>query len=122
VVVAALIGTGQLAAEARAHLSQPCTAPELVDLEVGSALRRLAQGQRVSAQRAKAAIEDLRALPIERVPHRPLLERCWSLRGSVTFYDAAYVALAELLGTSLVTTDQRLTRAPGTSCPITVLR
>ena len=42
----------------------------------------------------------------------------WELRGNLTAYDAAYVALAELLGAPLVTLDTRLARAPGTRCEI----
>jgi predicted nucleic acid-binding protein len=42
--------------------------------------------------------------------------RAWELRGSVTYYDASYVALAELLDAPLVTLDPRLARAPGPRC------
>lgn len=35
------------------------------------------------------------------------------MRDTLTAYDAAFVALAELLGVSLVTCDARLARAPG---------
>jgi predicted nucleic acid-binding protein len=68
------------------------------------------------------ARDDLRSLPIRRVPHPPLLERCWELRANLTTYDAAYVALAELIDAPLVTLDARLAEAPGPTCPIEVLR
>ena len=45
-------------------------------------------------------------------------DRVWQLRGILTSYDASYVALAELLGATLVTLDKRLARAPGTHCAI----
>ncbi len=48
---------------------------------------------------------DLVALPLHRVPHRTLLPRCWSLRESLTIYDASYVAVTEQLGAILVTAD-----------------
>jgi predicted nucleic acid-binding protein len=61
---------------------------------------------------------DLRALPIERVPHTALLERAWALRHNLTPYDAAYVALAEALGAPLLTADRRLARASGPRCAV----
>ncbi len=70
------------------------------------------------AERALAALADL---PMRRAPHRPLLRRCWDLQRTVTAYDAAYIALAEAFGTTLVTADARLSRAPGVRCHVTVL-
>lgn len=89
-------------------------APELLDLEVVSALRRLVSSGDTSAARAADAIEDLRELPIERHPHGPLVPRVWDLRASLTAYDASYLALAESLrdsGAPLLTTDGRFARA-----------
>ena len=116
VVVEALIDDGELGRAARGALTGRCSAPELVDLEVGAVLRRLVLAGRLSERRAGSAVQDLHDLPLERVSHRPLLERCWALRGSVRFYDAVYVALAELLAVPLVTTDARLAAAPGPHC------
>ena len=65
---------------------------------------------------------DLQAIPIQRVDHTALLERCWELRDNLTTYDAAYVALAEALQVTLLTGDQRLARAPGPTCPIEVIK
>jgi predicted nucleic acid-binding protein len=39
----------------------------------------------------------------------------------LTVYDAAYVALAELLGVTLLTGDRRLARAPGVRCRVEVV-
>jgi predicted nucleic acid-binding protein len=36
-------------------------------------------------------------------------------------FDAIYMALAEALGTTLITLDARLARAPGPACPIEVV-
>lgn len=96
-------------------------APELIDLEVSSVLRRLHVGGQLSARRAELALADLIALPLRRVPHRLLVARCWSLRENLTTYDASYVALAEQLGALLVTADSRLPRAPGVRCDVQVL-
>ena len=59
------------------------------------------------------ALEDLRALDMDRHPHEPLLERVWGLRENLTTYDAVYVALAEALDARLLTCDGRIGRAPG---------
>jgi predicted nucleic acid-binding protein len=51
-----------------------------------------------------------------------LLERIWELRENLSAYDATYVTVAETLETPLLTADARLARAPGPTCPITVVR
>lgn len=108
--------------QARARLrDEALTAPELIDLEVPSVLRRLSRGGQLPARRAELALSDLLALPLRRMSHRPLLRRCWSLRENLTTYDAAYVALAETLGLVLVTSDARLSHAPGLHCDVEVL-
>ena len=98
------------------------TAPELIDLEVASVLRRVAATGRLQERRADLALSDLLDLTLRRAGHRPLLRRCWELRHTVTSYDAAYVALAEALDVTLVTADARLSRAPGITCAVEVLR
>lgn len=86
------------------------------------AWRRLAAAGRLEERRADLARADLRSLPIDRVPHAPLLDRCWALRTNLTVYDAAYVALAELLDVPLLTADARLAATPGPRCVIEVVR
>lgn len=86
-------------------------APHLLDLEVISVLRKKLASREMTEGRAVEALEDLAALPIERYPHQPLAERIWQLRSNLTPYDAAYVALAELLDAELLTSDARLARA-----------
>lgn len=107
---------------ARARLrGQSLVAPELVDLETTSVIRRQLRGGHLDARRAELALADLVSLPLQRAPHRPLLARCWALRQNLTVYDAAYVALAELLDVVLVTADTRLSSALGVSCQLDVL-
>jgi predicted nucleic acid-binding protein len=85
--------------------------PELIDPEVLHALRRhLAVGD-MSVSQASAAVSDLAEMPLVRYPHLPFVARAWELRAQLTAYDALYVALAEALGATLVTTDHRLGRA-----------
>jgi len=108
---------------ARARLGRAGSlhAPELVDLEVLSVLRRAALGGVLDGRRAGLARTDLRELPLERYTHVAFLERIWELRATLTAYDAIYVALAEALGCPLLTADARLARAPGPTCPVEVL-
>lgn len=92
-----------------------------MDLEVASILRRHNRLGLVDDRRARLALVDLAALPLQRAPHLPLLSRCWELRENVTSYDAAYVALAEVLGSVLLTADRRLAGAPGLRCEIELI-
>lgn len=96
-------------------------APELVDLEVVSVLRRAARAGRLEERRSAQALADLATLPLRRVSHLPLLPRLWELRDNLTTYDAVYVALAEVLGVLLLTADGPLKRAAGIRCEIEVL-
>jgi len=88
-------------------------APHLIDVEVAQALRRYVREGDLGADTAMAALQDLRSLDLERHPHEPLLDRVWALRGNLTAYDATYVALAEALGSVLLTCDAKLAHAPG---------
>src|SRR5689334_23095112 len=72
-------------------------APHLIDLEVLSALRSLEARKLLTTADATKAANDLLAVPLVRYPHDSLLARTWPLRGNLTAYDAAYVALAERL-------------------------
>lgn len=88
-------------------------APHLLDVEVTQVLRRLEGAGTVSTSRATEALQDLTALRIVRHPSSALLLRVWELRQNLSAYDGLYVALAEALEAPLVTTDHRLSRAPG---------
>ena len=122
VVVTALGDDGPDGDRARLRLrGERLVAPHVMDLEVTSAWRRLAAAGHLEERRSGIALADLRTLRVDRVAHGPLLERCWDLRAILTVYDAAYVALAEVLDATLVTADSRLAAAPGARCPIEVL-
>jgi predicted nucleic acid-binding protein len=118
VLATALGDDGRDGDTARERLAgQDLVAPEIIDLEVTSAWRRTLSDDR----RATLALTDLAELPMQRASHLPLLPRCWEFRHNLTPYDAAYVALAEALDVSLLTADERLSRAPGIRCAIELL-
>lgn len=123
VLVVALADDGTDGEVARTRLRhETLAAPELIDLEVASVLRRQDRAGLLGTRRANLALTDLAALPMQRAPHGPLLPRCWDLRHNLTTYDAAYVALAEALGATLLTGDRRLAHATGPTCTIELLR
>ena len=86
-------------------------APHLLDVEVLQVLRRYAHRGVLNEDRGAEAVDDFLALPIERYAHDLLAERIWDLKENLTAYDAAYVALAELLRAPLLTRDGRLAKA-----------
>ncbi len=85
-------------------------APELLDYEVLSALRRRELRDQMGPTRALEALDDLHEIPIKLHRTRSLHERAWMLRHNLTAADAIYAALAEALGASLLTTDRALAR------------
>ena len=97
-------------------------APALVLFEAANIFRRQALAGLLDETQAMLAHADLLSLPLQLWPYAPLAERAWQLRANFTIYDAAYVCLAELLGTSVVTLDTRLAAAPGARCPVVALR
>lgn len=88
-------------------------APHLIDLEVAQVLRRYAAAGELAPERGRTALADFVDFPIHRYPHDILLPRIWELRGNLTAYDAAYVALAEALDAALLTRDRKLAAATG---------
>lgn len=115
-LVELLVGGTPRAAKLAARIALPnesLHAPHLIDLEVVSVLRGLEARKLVSPQTAAQANADLLALDLMRYPHDTLVPRAWQLRGNLTAYDAAYIALAEGLASPLVTCDGKLAMAPG---------
>lgn len=92
--------------------------PHLIDVEIGQVLRRLAARGDITAERAGTALAHWSSLDLERHPSAPFLDRIWALRDDFSAYDAMYVALAEILQAPLLTGDERLAGAPGTSARI----
>ena len=116
-VLELLLGTtaGRAIAGRIADPAESLHVPHLVDVEIAQALRRYVREGQLEAPVAASALDELRSLDLERHSHEALLDRVWRLRENLTAYDAVYVALAEALGTKLLTCDGRLARAPGMS-------
>jgi predicted nucleic acid-binding protein len=87
-------------------------APELLDVEVLSVLRRAVLHREITEQRAVLAIEDLVDWSIDRIPHKPLVWLAWQNRNNLSAYDAFYVAAARISDAPLLTADGPLSRAP----------
>lgn len=112
---------GQLA-RTRFAAASAVSAPDLLDVETVSVLRRRWLAGDLSDERFRGAVDDLLALPITRFPVGPLMVRAFELRANITAYDACYVALAEALDCPLITADRRLANAPMTTCATEVLQ
>ena len=96
-------------------------APNFIDVEVLSALRRLEFGGHISAKRAREAVSDFRQFNIMRFDLAELVPEIWRLRHNISSYDAAYVALANVLDIRIVTRDRRLAKAPGHAATVVLL-
>jgi predicted nucleic acid-binding protein len=103
-------------------LREELHAPHLIDIEFTSALRRLVLKGGLDGVIAGYALERLRMWRIERHMHTLLVGRIWELRDSISAYDAAYVALAEILGAPLVTCDAKLSRSHGHRAQVILLQ
>ncbi len=96
-------------------------APDVVNPEVLSMLRRVERRGTLTAQRAVQAVDDLMDAPVRRFSTLPLLAEAWTLGANVTPADACYVVLARVLRCPLVTADRNLSRAPGLGIPLVMV-
>ena len=88
-------------------------APELIDAEVLSVLRRAVLRGHLEEARALMALDDLTDWPVDRVSHRSLARLAWQHHRNVSAYDAFYVAAARTYDLPVLTADGRLSRASG---------
>ncbi len=96
-------------------------APELMDAEVLSVLRKAVLDGGLSNDRAQAAIEDLAIWQVRRISHRHLTRIAWRYRHNLSAYDAFYVAAAYAQNATLLTADRRLSRASGLDIDIRIV-
>jgi predicted nucleic acid-binding protein len=95
--------------------------PHLIDLEVANGLRRMVSSRQLDDKAGWKALDVFRRLGLTRYPAFAMIDRVWELRDNVSAYNAAYVALAELLNCPLLTADARLSRVAGIRCAVTVV-
>jgi predicted nucleic acid-binding protein len=120
-VIAVLLDSGSDGQWATARLADAeLFAPTLLPYECANVLRRAELSGAIGADQAAQAHADLLDLAIDLWPYDLLATRAWELRANLSSYDAAYVALAEIVTAPLVTLDQRILRAPGITCSVSV--
>lgn len=95
-------------------------APHQAPFEVANILRRHELTGLLGTDVAQQAHADLIDLGIELWPYEVLAPRAWALRSNLSLHDAAYVALAEMTGSTLVTLDRRIAGAPDLRCHVAV--
>lgn len=94
--------------------------PEHALIETVSALRSMTLRGSFPREQLADAVRRLAEFELDVWPTPPILGRVVELMHNATAYDAAYIALAEELSTSLVTLDRRLTAVPGIRCVVRV--
>jgi predicted nucleic acid-binding protein len=114
-------GTVGRASRTRLRGIDGMAAPDLIDVETVAVLRKRWSCGDLTEQRFSEAIGDLEDLDLIRYPVLPLMRRAFELRANATAYHATYVALAEMIGCTLLTADARLAAAPTVRCPVEVI-
>lgn len=94
--------------------------PEVFYVECGAVLRRWDLNGVLSPAEISQAIDALLAWPLRVTQLRGLFVDAWKMRANVTFADGVYVALAQRLGSDLLSDDRRLANTP--RLPVRVLR
>ena len=87
-------------------------APEMIDAEVLSVLRRAVLNHHIEESQALIVLSELTEWAVERISHRYLVRLAWQHRHNVSAYDALYVAVARVYELPLLTADGRLAQAP----------
>jgi len=117
IVAAALVDDAPHAGWALGTIaSDELAAPDHLMVEVAQMIRRWRLSGDLTPNDAEAAHGQLCALDVSLRPYATVADRVWELHPNVSAYDAAYVALAEMLEAPLATLDARLARATGPGC------
>jgi predicted nucleic acid-binding protein len=94
------------------------SAPELALFEAANVLRRRETAGLLAAAEARDAHQQLLELPLDLWGYATVAAAAWELRQALTIYDAAFVALAQVLQVPLLTLDRRLARAHSLPCQV----
>jgi predicted nucleic acid-binding protein len=97
-------------------------APDILIAESFSGLRRMWLRDIFGFQHFARSLTALLALPIELTRSEELVFSALRYRSNISAKDSLYVALASELNCPLITTDVRLSRAPGLRCEVLVLQ
>jgi predicted nucleic acid-binding protein len=118
-IVALLLDDGRAGQWAAEQLQgRQLLAPDLMPFEAANIVRRQELAGTTSADQAAQAHADLLDLAVELWPYELLSGVCWARRQNLSIYDAAYVAIAEVTDSALVTLDARIAEAPDLLCRI----
>lgn len=98
--------------------SRVIVVPSVAEYEVTNVIRRYQAAKTFSPEHADRLYRRFRRIPVRIVDFHVLAARMWELRAHVRTADAAYVAVAEMLGTDLLTTDARLASTSAIRCPV----
>lgn len=96
-------------------------APDVLAVEVASALRGLHLGGRLGDDDLDRARDDLLRLPVDLHPSLPLVPHVLALRNNFSAYDASYVALALAFRCPLLTLDRKLAKAARMHCGVEIV-
>ena len=95
-------------------------APEYIDIECFSALRRMRLHDRITQETFTRAALSLPELALHRHAIAVQLPRMLQLTPNATAFDSGYLVLAELLEAPLYTCDAKLAAVPGIQCEVVV--
>jgi predicted nucleic acid-binding protein len=105
------------------RLDDPAAAaPDILDAEVGQALRRARRRGGIDDAHLGHALDVLADWPLERMPSRRLVRDARRWWHNVSAYDSLYLAVAAARGATVLTCDGPLSRAPRLGVPVENVR
>jgi predicted nucleic acid-binding protein len=103
-------------------VGEAVAAPDVIDVEVASAIRRQQRAGRMDEDEVSRALDLLLDWPADRIPSRLLVRGTRRWWPNVTAYDALYLAVAVARQARVLTCDGRLARAPAVGVSVENVR